>query len=48
LVVDTNAVLSLSVPCQHFKSVSGQGGEVSQGYSRFQSIQLQARNPFNP
>jgi hypothetical protein len=47
LIVDANAVLAFSISSQHFKTVAGQHGEISQLNGRFQTIQLQARSTFD-
>ena len=47
LIIDSNAVLTLSVALQGFKSVAGQGTNVLKLSCRFQAIQLEPGSAFN-
>ena len=49
LIVDANAVLSLTIPYEYFKTVAWQCSEIAQRRSSFHMIQLQpsGSNPEN-
>ena len=43
LIVDSDAVLALSISLQRFKTIARQDGEISELNGGFQAVQLQAR-----
>jgi hypothetical protein len=47
LIIDANAVLSLPVSSQRFKTVTGQYGKVFKHDGRLQSVQLQTGGTFD-
>src|SRR5437870_1863149 len=48
LVIDPDAVLTLTVPDQHFEPVAGQDGKVPQRHHCLDTVKLQLRGPFDP
>jgi hypothetical protein len=47
LVINTDAVLSLAISSQRFETIAGQEDKVSEGRSRFQPVEFQARRAFD-
>jgi hypothetical protein len=47
LIVNTNAVLPLSIPSEGLKAIPRQSGKVSQGRCRFQAVQLDSGRTFD-
>ena len=46
LIIDTDAVLTLAISQQRFKTIAGQGRKVSQRRGRLQTVELQTRGVF--
>src|SRR5262245_16601024 len=47
LVIDSDAVLPLSISAQRFEAVTRQRGEISQGHRCLQTVQLQLSGALN-
>ncbi|MGB9431392.1 MAG: hypothetical protein WBQ89_04050 [Candidatus Acidiferrum sp.] len=46
MIIDANAVLTLAVANQSFKTIAGQCSKVSERCGRLQTVKLQARGTF--